>query len=122
MASPRKIYQPIHASVLPSLDTEYVAFHNTHLKYIQPSETLEWDPAVRDVPSIMSLGASAPLDVASIRDFNLPHCQARAFTPVAQMPGGGWPVCIWFHGGTCIIPGLPAASFKFPSLITCRLL
>jgi len=101
MSPQRIIHQPLHPSVLSKLDPEYVAFHNTHLQYIKPSETFEWDPAVRDVPS-MPPGGSAPEQVSSIRDIDLPNCRIRAFTPEGTAPERGWPVCIWFHGGTFI--------------------
>jgi hypothetical protein len=91
-------YQPIHPDVRPLLDPEYAAFHDKYLQYVRPSETFDWDPAVRSKPSITP-GGSDPVPVGCIRDVQLEHCEIRVFTPKGSAPRDGWPVCIWFHGG-----------------------
>ncbi|KII95688.1 hypothetical protein PLICRDRAFT_97380 [Plicaturopsis crispa FD-325 SS-3] len=98
------IYQPIHPDVRPRLDPEYVAFHEQHLQYIQPSQTLPWDPSAREAAPMP--GGSEPLKVGSIRDIQLDHCRLRVFTPESMRPAPGWPVCIWFHGGGWTLGGL----------------
>jgi acetyl esterase/lipase len=80
------------------LDPQYAAFHDAHLQYIQPSESFPWDPAVRGKPGMPPCGSPA-LEVGGIRDIALSEYSVRAFTPVGNVPDGGWPVCIWFHGG-----------------------
>lgn len=94
----RKIWQPLHPSIRPRLDPEYVAFHDEVLQYVQPSETVPWDPAVRDGPSIPP-GGSAPVPVGKIEDVELVNCTVRAFVPEGEASEGGWPGLLWFHGG-----------------------
>lgn len=89
---------PIHPSVLDRLDPEYVAFHNTHLLDHVPPEELPWDPKIRERPTVP--GTSAPREVGSIRDFDLSKTNVRVFTPKGDQPANGWPVFIWFHGGS----------------------
>ncbi|EKM81392.1 hypothetical protein AGABI1DRAFT_72317 [Agaricus bisporus var. burnettii JB137-S8] len=88
----------IHPSVVDKLDPEYVAFHNAYIKdHVVPAETLPWDPKIRERPSVP--GTSEPLEVASIKDYDLSKARIRVFTPKGERPAGGWPVLIWFHGG-----------------------
>jgi hypothetical protein len=35
-----------------------------------------------------------------VEDFNLSRCCVRVFTPEESRPEPGWPVLIFFHGGT----------------------
>ncbi|GLB38127.1 putative lipase esterase [Lyophyllum shimeji] len=93
----RIAHQPLHPSIIPRLDPEYLAFHTSTLQYIVPPHTLPWDPAIRNAPAVP--GGSAPLEVARTQDFDLTHTKVRAFTPKGETPEGGWPVFIFFHGG-----------------------
>ncbi|KAF8990855.1 alpha/beta hydrolase fold-domain-containing protein [Cyathus striatus] len=95
--------QPIHPSVLTKLDPGYVEFHNTHILYMVPPDTLPWDPKFRKV---QIPGASPPLEVGTTKDYNLPNAQFRASTPKGNPPVGGWPVVIYFHGGGWTLGGI----------------
>ena len=90
--------QPIHPSVIPKLDPEYLQFHNEHLQYITPPHTLPWDPSLRNAPAVP--GSSEPLVVGKTQDYDLPNTKFRSFTPEGAAPSAqGWPVLIYFHGG-----------------------
>ncbi|KIY66629.1 hypothetical protein CYLTODRAFT_377435 [Cylindrobasidium torrendii FP15055 ss-10] len=89
--------QPLHPSVIPKLDAEYVEFHNEALQYITPPHTLPWSPSLRDAPAVP--GSSPLLPVGSTQDINLAHTDMRVFSPPGEAPTNGWPVFIFFHGG-----------------------
>ncbi|KAF8153372.1 alpha/beta hydrolase fold-domain-containing protein [Crassisporium funariophilum] len=89
--------QPIHPSIIPRLDPEYLQFHNNNLLYLTPPHTLPWDPSLRNAPAVP--GASDPLPVGKTQDYDLPKTKFRAFTPEGTPPPKGWPVFIFFHGG-----------------------
>lgn len=108
MSSPA---QPLHPSMVSLLDPEYVAFHNTHVINIVPPHTLPWSPDLRNAPAVP--GGAAPIPVGTVRDFEMPvktagpdgaetvvNVKVRAFTPEGAPPEDGWPVFIFFHGGT----------------------
>lgn len=71
--------QPIHASLRPMLDAEYVAFHDAYLQYEIPLEQRPWDTSIRSRPAWSRLGASEPSRVGLIRDVQLENCQVRVF-------------------------------------------
>ncbi|PPR01065.1 hypothetical protein CVT26_016012 [Gymnopilus dilepis] len=87
--------QPLHPSIIPRLDPEYVEFHNKHIIHLTPPHTLPWDPSIRNAPAVP--GTSEPLKVAKTQDFDLPKARFRAFTPEGEKPDGGWP---WIGGWT----------------------
>ncbi|KIK67689.1 hypothetical protein GYMLUDRAFT_36420 [Collybiopsis luxurians FD-317 M1] len=89
--------QPLHPSMIPKLDPEYVEFHNSVLQYITPPHTLPWNPAIRDVPAVP--GSTEPLTVGKTSDIDLSCTNMRVFTPEGEAPSAGWPVFIFFHGG-----------------------
>lgn len=98
--------QPLHPSMVPLLDPEYVIFHNTHITHIVPPHTLPWSPELRKAPTVP--GGSVPLQVGGVRDYemqvptgsgNSASVKLRAFTPEGSPPEDGWPVFIFFHGG-----------------------
>ncbi|KAK0218702.1 alpha/beta hydrolase fold-domain-containing protein [Armillaria fumosa] len=90
--------QPLHPSIIPRIDPEYLEFHNSTLICITPPHTLpSWDPALRNAPAVP--GGSPLLPVGKTQDFKLMHCDFRAFTPEGEVPTAGWPVFIYFHGG-----------------------
>ncbi|KAG6908209.1 hypothetical protein DXG01_005681 [Tephrocybe rancida] len=97
MTTERIAHQPLHPSIIPRLDHEYIEFHNETLQYIVPPHTLAWDPAIRNTPAVP--GESPALEVAKTQDFDLSHTKIRTFTPKGKIPEGGWPVFIFFHGG-----------------------
>ncbi|KAF7365336.1 Abhydrolase-3 domain-containing protein [Mycena venus] len=93
----QQIHQPIHPSMIPRLDPEYIEFHNTSLAQLVPPHTLPWSPKLRDVPAVP--GCSDPLPVGATEDIDLTHTKFRAFTPEGAAPPDGWPCFIFFHGG-----------------------
>ncbi|KAG6832984.1 hypothetical protein H0H92_004868 [Tricholoma furcatifolium] len=93
-------HQPIDPSFLAKLDPEYIQFHNSTLQYIVPPHTLAWEPSIRHAPAVP--GGAPALEVAKTQDFSLTHTKIRTFTPHGQVPKGGWPVFIFFHGGNFI--------------------
>jgi hypothetical protein len=95
------IQRPLHPSIIPRLDPEYLKFHNDTLQYIIPPHTLPWDPSIRDTPTIP--GGSEPVHVGIIRDIELTHARFRSYTPEGRSPVEGWPVFIYFHGGAVLL-------------------
>lgn len=96
--SDRKIWQPLHPSLRDKLDPEYVTFHDRVLQYVQPSETIPWDPAVRNGPSIPP-GGLLVVEVGIVEDVQLERCRVRVFVPEGEVPANGWKGMLWFHGG-----------------------
>jgi acetyl esterase/lipase len=95
-----EIHQPIHPSMLPRLDSEYIEFHNSKLVHIIPPHTIKpWNPNLRNAPAVP--GGSEPLQVGKTEDIPLTsgHTSFRAFTPEGDSPENGWPCFIFFHGG-----------------------
>jgi len=92
----------IHPSIIPRLDTEYATFHNKYIIHLPQVHELPWNPSVRNIFAIP--GSSDPLPVGKVEDFNLSRCRIRAFVPEGPRPQRGWPVFIFFHGGTGAIP------------------
>lgn len=88
----------LHPSIIPRLDPEYVAFHNEHLIHLPLEHELPWDPSIRNTD--VYTGSSEPLPVGRVEDFDLSMCRVRVFTPEEPQPEPGWPVFIYFHGGT----------------------
>ncbi|KAK0234629.1 Alpha/Beta hydrolase protein [Armillaria nabsnona] len=77
--------QPLHPSIIPHLNPEYLEFHNNTLIYITPPHTLpSWDPALRNVPAVP--GGSPLLPVGKTEDFKLGHCDFQDFTPKGEAP------------------------------------
>ncbi|KAF9021443.1 hypothetical protein BDZ89DRAFT_1071402 [Hymenopellis radicata] len=97
MSSPSEPKQPLHPSMIPRLDAEYIEFHNAALINLIPPHTLPWDPALRNAPAVP--GGSPLLPVGATRDIQLSHTDMRAFTPEGTAPAAGWPVFLFYHGG-----------------------
>ncbi|KAF2815648.1 uncharacterized protein BDZ99DRAFT_505408 [Mytilinidion resinicola] len=111
MSSPTPtVHQPLHPSLLPVLDPEYISFHNTHLAQLVPSESVPWDPASRFVASPMRFGAQEKVPVGSTRDIEKGDWQARVFTPKGEPEEGKWPCLLWFHGGGWVLGGLDSEN------------
>ncbi|KAF4624079.1 hypothetical protein G7Y89_g14094 [Cudoniella acicularis] len=108
---PQIIYQPIHPSVRPLLDPQYVNFHEKYLQYVPSSESVPWDPACRFEPSPSAAGGSPLVEVGSTRDFDYGGDEKlRIFTPKGDAPSGGWPVLVWMHGGGWTMGGLSSEN------------
>ncbi|KAI0348587.1 hypothetical protein BDW22DRAFT_1319280 [Trametopsis cervina] len=93
----RTIYQPIHPELLPKLLPEYVEVHNRINAYNKQIHEVPWNPDCRKAAPVQ--GGSTPLQVGSVKDYDLSHCQVRVFTPEGSAPSEGWPVFLFFHGG-----------------------
>ena len=92
----------LHPSIIPRLDPEYATFHNEHIIHLPRAHELPWDPSIRETQVIP--GCSEPLPVGRVEDFDLSRCRVRVFTPEEPQPESGWPVLVFFHGGTDAIP------------------
>ncbi|KAM6501481.1 alpha/beta hydrolase fold domain containing protein [Amanita muscaria] len=97
LIEPKTPIQPLHPSIIPRLDPEYVQFHNAHVQFLPLYHTLPWDAAYRNAPAVP--GATAPLQVGSVQDYDLTHTNFRVFTPPGEKPSSGWPLFVFFHGG-----------------------
>ncbi|KAM3074346.1 hypothetical protein ACMFMF_006360 [Clarireedia jacksonii] len=118
--SPTSPPYPLHPSILPHLDPTYRDFYNTHLLNAQ---VVHHQPlSVSRSSSILLPGASDPLSVGSVHDLRIPQPSSskkedennvesgsipvRAFIPEGPAPNGGWPLCMYFHGGGWVLGGI----------------
>jgi acetyl esterase/lipase len=102
MADTQRIaYQPLHPSVIPSLDERYVKVHNEIFRFLRP--VTEWNPDLRTAPSKFESTTSEPVDVGSIRPFDLGNEPDKypvlVYTPKGAPPAAGWPALLGMHGG-----------------------
>ena len=120
---------PLHSTILPKLDETYKSFYNTHLinKQVVHHQSLH----ISRASSVLLPGASDPLPVGSIFDLKIPQpsgsesgvgseCEeeseskgeydseinVRVFIPRGEKPEGGWPLCMYFHGGGWVLGGI----------------
>ena len=90
---------PLHASVLERLDPEYVGFHQKYLSGIPPSPG-QWDPAIRDQESPISLADLPAVEVESIIDVKITNkLLVTVYCPKNIQLGETLPALLWFHGG-----------------------
>ncbi|KAL4915623.1 Alpha/Beta hydrolase protein [Aspergillus aurantiobrunneus] len=99
---------PLHPSVQHLLDSEYVAFYNSHVAdkqqvHLQPVE-------VSRSNGILIPGCGPLVDVGKTTDITVkrrvtegPGISLRAFTPSSEAPLTGWPVVLYFHGGGWVL-------------------
>lgn len=92
---------PTHPEFLQRLLPEYAAFYFAQ-RSKEPSGPpiyeYAWDPEFRKHPLI---GLSMePLEVGSVQDYELSKFKVVVYTPEGAAPAGGWPVVLWFPGGT----------------------
>ncbi|KAI0107295.1 Alpha/Beta hydrolase protein [Hypoxylon sp. NC0597] len=99
---------PLHPSVVNRIDHQYADFYNKHIMkhqqvHLQPIE------ASRASGTLIP-GAGPPAPVAKVEDYFIsreettgPRVRIRAFTPHGSRPEGGWPVCVYFHGGGWVL-------------------
>ncbi|KAG2006783.1 alpha/beta hydrolase domain-containing protein [Coprinopsis cinerea AmutBmut pab1-1] len=99
---------PIHPSLLDKLDPEFINFYNRELIHIVPPHTLPWTPEIRNAPAVP--GGSTPLPVGRIQDFDVEKTRVRVYTPPGEVPGGGWPVFLFFHGGGWTLGNIASES------------
>ncbi|PQE07762.1 AB hydrolase superfamily protein [Rutstroemia sp. NJR-2017a BVV2] len=106
---------PLHPSILPHLDPTYRNFYNSHLIN---SQVVHHQPLpVSRSSSILLPGASDPLSVGEVVDLQIPAkgddedgnetpIPIRVFIPAGPTPTGGWPLCMYFHGGGWVLGGI----------------
>lgn len=96
------VYQPLDPSIVPSLDPQYVDFHNAHLAPFQPPDQLQWSPSLRTAFDPMTLGFANPVEVARAFDIQRKGYQMRVYMPAeagSEVRAARWPCLLWFRGG-----------------------
>ncbi|KAE9388424.1 hypothetical protein BT96DRAFT_968092 [Gymnopus androsaceus JB14] len=107
MDSPDRIpKQPLHPSIIPKLDPEYVQFHEKYIQYETPAYMVPWDPIKARAVQSFDVGSREPLEVGKIEEFEIPmklgdgrKTPVRAYTPPGKPSVAGWPLLLYFHGG-----------------------
>jgi acetyl esterase/lipase len=95
-----EVPNPIHPSVLPSLDPTFVKLYNEHIANI-PNKPIDLN-SLRSNYSVQYSYATAPAAEASkIWDTKIPGYQGAEISVRIYEPAspGPWPVHIDFHGG-----------------------
>lgn len=118
----REVHQPLHPSIRPLLDPEYVVLHDSLIQYAQPLESQQWDPELRSKPSAMDHAEPRPVEVGQIFDKDLGDAQIRVFVPKGEAPTKGWPCTIWYHGGGWVNGGLGSANGFLSHVCRCELI
>lgn len=76
-------HQPLHASVRPHLDPEYVAFHDKYVQYVEPEHEKPWDRSVR-TRSTWPYAGSPILEVGKVQDIRpCGDFAIRVFSPTS---------------------------------------
>lgn len=99
---------PLHESVKHLLDPEYVDFYNHH---VINNQQVHLQPiAASRTSGVLIPGAGPMLEVGKTQDFIVqrlategPAVPIRVFTPKGEVPAGGWPVMLYFHGGGWVL-------------------
>lgn len=124
MSDPRPIHQPLHPSIRPLLDPEYVALHDSLIQYLLPTEhpSAQWTPASRLKLSAMAHCVQRPIPVGAVIDLtpSAESFQARVFVPAGETPPNGWPALVWFHGGGWVNGGLGSEAGFLSHLCHCK--
>lgn len=111
----RHIYQPLHPTVRPLLDPQYVAFHDAHMQYVQTDDSKVWDGSARTRPSLPP-GTLDVIPVGKTEDIDVPTLDGsttfsvRAFAPTSPPPPSGYPIFLWCHGGGWAIGGIESEN------------
>jgi acetyl esterase/lipase len=102
MSTPKHNY-PLDSSVVDRLDPQYVEIYRQHIQHL-PQVHLQ-PVATSRASGKLNFGESTPSEVASIIDYSIPssttkghEIKLRAYTPVGDIPDGGWPALLYFHG------------------------
>ncbi|KAK5071612.1 hypothetical protein LTS08_004646 [Lithohypha guttulata] len=95
----RVVYQPIHPSIRPLLDPEYVTFHDRYVQYVRPEQLEPWSPHVR-TRFTWPYSGSPLTPVGKVQDIRIDSdFTIRAFSPATSTTTSRRPVVIWLHGG-----------------------
>ncbi|KAI1209795.1 alpha/beta hydrolase fold-domain-containing protein [Annulohypoxylon truncatum] len=99
---------PLHHSVVNRIDSQYATFYNKHIYNNQQVHLQPIEASRASGTLIPGAGPLAP--VAQVEDYFIsreettgPRVRVRAFTPHGERPEGGWPVCVYFHGGGWVL-------------------
>ena len=98
---------PLHESVAPLLDPEYVNFYNKNTINMQQ---VHLQSVAASRLSGLPIGAGPMQPVKATHDYHIerldskgPPVMVRVFTPNGVMPENGWPVSIYYHGGGWVL-------------------
>jgi hypothetical protein len=100
------VVNPIHPSVLQTLDPVFVKLYNTHIAHIPPE--LDLDEARRSYSHLYSYAQAPATGVGGIGETTVPgwdkypgDIEVRVYVPPGEEPGQRkvWPVHFNFHGG-----------------------
>ncbi|KAJ5925429.1 Alpha/beta hydrolase fold-3 [Penicillium verhagenii] len=99
---------PLHESVRDLLDPEYANFYNQHV--IDKQQVHLQPVAASRTSGVLIPGAGPMLEVGKTQDITItrretqgPPVEVRCFTPKGEVPAGGWPVMLYFHGGGWVL-------------------
>lgn len=107
MTGPQPPY-PLHDSVVDRINLEYKAFYSKH---IFDKQQVHLQPIAASRTSGTLIPGAGPLQkVASTNDYQVKRKESkgadvpvRCFTPEGDKPEGGWPVCVYYHGGGWVL-------------------
>ena len=99
---------PLHPSILPKLDPTYRTFYNKH---IFDKQQVHLQPVSASRTSgILIPGGGPQLPVGKKEDILIrrretdgPDIPVRVFTPEGDVPEGGWPLMVYYHGGGWVL-------------------
>jgi acetyl esterase/lipase len=111
MAQHHEALNPIHPSVLSSLDPTFVRLYNEHVANI-PNKPIDLGFLRSKYSVLYSYGTAPAPEAAKIWDLNIPGYQGAEISVRVYEPAspGPWPVHIDFHGG--------GKSLRFSSVST----
>lgn len=114
---------PLHNSVRDLLDPEYVTFYNRHV--INAQQVHLQPVAASRTSGVLLPGASPMLEVGKTQDMTIqrrvtegPAIPIRCFTPEGEVPPGGWPVMLYFHGGGWVLGNIDTENVVCSNLCT----
>lgn len=110
---------PLHPSVASKLHPDYVAFYNEH---VIDKQQVHYQPVEASRTSgVLIPGGGPVLEVGGVEDILIqrkhiegfspgeksedegPDIKVRVFTPKGDVPEGGWPAMLYFHGGGWVL-------------------
>jgi acetyl esterase/lipase len=99
---------PLHSSVADKIDPAYVEFYNANI--IDKQQVHLQPVAASRTSGILIPGGGPKLPVGSTKDYSFPRketpgpdVRVRVFTPEGEIPEGGWPLMVYYHGGGWVL-------------------